>query len=117
MFILDRENSIANQYLTELRDVKTQQDRLRFRKNLFRLGEIMAYEISRVLRYQSHSTKTSLGTYQKDVPVAYPVLVTILRAGLPLAHQSYALIFVRAQHARLCCIFVPAVVRPAVTRQ
>lgn len=81
-FNIGEANSIANQFLIELRDKTVQQDRLRFRRNLERLGEIMAYEISKKLNYTSRKVQTSLGTLGIDAPDS-PVLITILRAGLP----------------------------------
>jgi uracil phosphoribosyltransferase len=83
MFILTKENSIANQFLLELRDSKIQNDRMRFRKNLERLGEIMAYEISKTLRYTAVDVRTPLGNVSTNVLKEQPVIITILRAGLP----------------------------------
>lgn len=81
--ILNKQPSIANQYLLELRDQSIQQDRERFRKNIERLGELMAYEISRKLEYQTKSVQTPLGTSEIQVLKEKPVLITVLRAGLP----------------------------------
>lgn len=83
IFILDKQDTIANRFLLELRDVNTQQDRLRFRKNMERLGEIMAYEVSKKLQYKTEQVVTPLGTVQINVLTEQPVLITILRAGLP----------------------------------
>ncbi|WP_017732791.1 uracil phosphoribosyltransferase [Nafulsella turpanensis] len=83
MFILNQQNSIANQYLAELRQLKVQDDRMRFRKNLERLGEIMAYEISRKLAYAPLEVESPLATITTEVPAEQPVLLTILRAGVP----------------------------------
>jgi uracil phosphoribosyltransferase len=83
LFILNRHDSIANQFLVELRDAVLQQDRMRFRKNMERIGQIMAYEISKTLTYKSVETVTPLGKISTDVPQKSPVLITILRAGLP----------------------------------
>lgn len=83
MFILNSSNSIANQFLFELRDAALQKDRLRFRKNLERLGEILAYEISKSLKFKNVSAKTPLGELAVSVLEEQPVLITILRAGLP----------------------------------
>lgn len=80
---LGEQNSVANQFLSELRDVDIQKDRLRFRHNLARLGEIMAYEISRELTYQPKKVKTPLGLKSMNLPATDIVLVTIMRAGLP----------------------------------
>lgn len=81
--ILNKQPSLANQYLFELRDQSIQQDRERFRKNVERLGELMAYEISRKLMYQSQSIQTPLGISEIQVLKENPVLITVLRAGLP----------------------------------
>jgi uracil phosphoribosyltransferase len=82
-FILNDHNSIANQFLFELRDAVLQQDRMRFRKNLERLGEIMAYEVSRGFNYKAQDAVTPLGELSINVMREHPVLITILRAGLP----------------------------------
>lgn len=83
LFILNEVNSIANDFLRELRDKNIQQDRMRFRKNLERMGEIMAYEISKKLDYAATEVNTTLG---KSIILglrSQPVLLTILRAGIP----------------------------------
>ncbi len=80
---LSETNSIANHYIAELRDVESQKDRMRFRKNLERLGEIMAYEISKTLNYQEQHITTPLGTAKIQLISDHPVVVTIMRAGLP----------------------------------
>ena len=98
MFVFAQQPSLANQYMAELRDVSVQQDRLRFRRNLERLGELMAYEISRTLIYQNVVVQTSLGTAQTQVLRQQPVLATILRAGLPF-HQGFVNYFDRAENA------------------
>jgi uracil phosphoribosyltransferase len=82
VFQLNRQNSIANHYLAELRDVKKQNDRLRFRKNLERLGEIMAYEISKKFSYRDSIIQTPLAPKQISTS-SLPVIITVLRAGLP----------------------------------
>lgn len=76
-------NSIANRFLLSMRDVKTQNDRSVFRRNMQRLGSIMAYEISKTLAYKPLIVETPLGKAQANVPQDQPVLITILRAGLP----------------------------------
>lgn len=86
-FILNEVSSIANHFLAELRDAEIQQDSMRFRKNMERLGEIFAYEISKTFRYTDTDFETSLGTATVKVLNDLPVLATILRAGLPL-HQG-----------------------------
>lgn len=80
---LGKQHSIANQFVAELRDVHTQTDRLRFRANLQRLGEIMAYEISRTLAYQQQTIQTPLALAPASRLQKQPVLITVLRAGLP----------------------------------
>lgn len=80
---LGEHRSIANEFLRELRDRSLQQDRPRFRRNMERLGEIMAYEISRRLDYSPVPVQTVLGTAHMELPAQKPVLVTVLRAGLP----------------------------------
>jgi uracil phosphoribosyltransferase len=82
-FTLNSGNSVANHFLSELRDVAIQQDRMRFRKNVERLGEIMAYELSKKLTYKSSAVTTPLGGAHIPVISDQPVLITILRAGLP----------------------------------
>jgi len=81
--IINKEHSIANEFLLELRDKAIQQDRERFRKNVERLGELMAYEISKGLSYQATSIQTPLGSTEIYALKEKPVLITVLRAGLP----------------------------------
>ncbi len=88
-------NSIANQFLLELRDTRIQKDRLRFRNNLSRLGELMAYEISKTLVYHPEEVDTPLGRKVVDVPAVDIVLLTILRAGLPFL-EGFQQIFDKA---------------------
>ena len=77
-------SSLYNKFLSELIDENIQKDSMRFRKNLERLGEISAYEISKTLQENSQLTKTPLGTSKTNVPSENLVLATVLRAGLPL---------------------------------
>jgi len=98
--ILGDSNSIFNQYLSEIRDEVLQKDPLRFRKNLERVGEIFAYEISKELPYKHKEVTTSLGVAKMRVLEQQPVLATILRAGLPL-HQGLLNCF---DHAENCFI-------------
>jgi uracil phosphoribosyltransferase len=91
-------NSIASQYLSELRDTGIQQDRMRFRKNVERLGEIFGWEISKKLEYVEKEIQTPLGTAKHLVLKNQPVLATILRAGLPF-HQGLLNVFDRADNA------------------
>ena len=84
---LAEKNSVANRFVAELRDTDIQQDRLRFRHNLERLGAILAYEISKVLEYEPFEIETPLGVAPTMLPAQRIVLATILRAGLPM-HQG-----------------------------
>jgi uracil phosphoribosyltransferase len=81
---LSQSNSIASVFIRELRDANIQKDQSRFRKNLFRLGEIFAYEISKTLRYAVQEIETPLGYAKGAIPQDNIVLATILRAGLPM---------------------------------
>lgn len=92
------QDSLFNHYLSEIRDVEIQQDRLRFRRNLERVGEIMAYEISKTLDYESKEVITPLGVKEVKVLTEQPVLATILRAGLPF-HNGMLNMFDRADNA------------------
>lgn len=96
--ILSTGNSVINQYIAELRDQEIQKDSLRFRYNLQRLGEIFAYEISKTLTYETREVVTPLGIASVPVLVEYPVLATILRAGLPF-HQGFLNVFDRSDNA------------------
>ncbi|TFF35198.1 uracil phosphoribosyltransferase [Mucilaginibacter psychrotolerans] len=87
-FILNKTDSIANVFLADMRDVTTQQDRAQFRRSQQKLGAILAYEISKTLKYESKEVQTPLGICNVNVPVQQPVLSTILRAGLPF-HQGF----------------------------
>lgn len=81
---LSKQNTIANHYLAQLRDVNVQNNRLLFRKNMERLGNIFAYEISKQLHYKETEIETPLGVAKTKISDAKIVLCTILRAGLPL---------------------------------
>ena len=83
LFNLSEQNSIANHFVSELRDVNIQNDRLRFRKNVERLGQVMAYEISKKFAYKSNAVETPLGTSNISLMQDNPVLITVMRAGLP----------------------------------
>jgi len=95
---LGAKNTILNNYIAELRNVEVQGDRMRFRKNLERIGEIMAYEISKTLDYETVTVTTPLGEKDMNILVDQPVLATIMRAGLPL-HQGFLNIFDKADNA------------------
>lgn len=90
--------SLVSQYMTELRDVNVQGDMMRFRRNLHRIGEIMAYEISKRLHYSKAEINTPLASMQSDVLDEQVVLATIFRAGIPF-HQGFLDYFDRAQNA------------------
>ena len=77
-------NSVANKFIAELRDLNIQKDRMRFRKNIERLGEILAYELSKKLPFVKKSVNTPLGTANISLPIENIVICSILRAGLPL---------------------------------
>jgi uracil phosphoribosyltransferase len=96
--ILSTGNSILNQFLAELRDAEIQKDSLRFRGNLERMGEIFAYEISKILPYETREVITPLGIAYVPMLIEYPVLATILRAGLPF-HQGLLNFFDRSDNA------------------
>lgn len=83
MFILNNHDSIAHQFLEGLRDITIQKDRLRFRTNLERLGQILAYEISKTLSYEEHSITTPLAETNSKKLQSQPVLISILRAAMP----------------------------------
>lgn len=95
---LGKENSILNQFVAELRDKNTQKDSMRFRRNLERLGEIFAYEISKKLNYSGKKVVTPLGIADVSTPDNNVVLATILRAGIPL-HNGLLNFFDRSQCA------------------
>ncbi|MFT6872210.1 MAG: uracil phosphoribosyltransferase [Roseivirga sp.] len=86
MFILNKTNSIANNFLAELRDKSIQKDRLRFRQNLKRLGALLAYEISKDLNYESKVIQTSLAETNTAVISDDVVIVSILRAAIPFSN-------------------------------
>jgi len=77
-------NSLFNQFIAEIRDVNVQNDALRFRRNLERIGEIFAYEISKTLDYTDKTVETPLGESIINLPKCEVVVTSILRAGLPL---------------------------------
>lgn len=93
--ILTKKNSIANHFISELRHISIQQDSMRFRRNLERLGEIMAYEISKTLTYTAEEIETPLGISEMNTLAEQPVLITIIRAGLPF-HQGFLNVFDQA---------------------
>jgi len=100
--VLTEQNSIANHFLAELRNVEMQQDRMRFRRNLERLGEIFAYEISKTFTYEPAEVETPLGIAETSLLTEQPVLATVLRAGIPM-HQGMLNVFDQAE-----CAFIGA---------
>lgn len=97
---LSETNSVLNQYLREIRDVDIQKDPLRFRRNIERIGEFMAMELSKTLAYTPTRVQTPLGVAEVNTIAEPLVLATILRAGLPL-HQGFLNVFDRAENAFL----------------
>ncbi len=91
-------NSVLNQFIAEIRDKDVQKDPLRFRRNLERIGEVFAYEISKTLNYSVKDVQTPLGIAQCSTPSDQVVLATVLRAGLPL-HNGFLNYFDKAQNA------------------
>jgi uracil phosphoribosyltransferase len=96
--ILSNTNSVLNHFIAEIRDAEIQKDSLRFRYNLERLGAIFAYEVSKELKFETKEVITSLGIANVPVLVEYPVLATILRAGLPF-HKGLLNIFDKSENA------------------
>ena len=96
--VLNQESSIIGTYLAEIRDVERQKDQMRFRRNLERIGNIMAYEISRELNYESKEVETPLGQATEQVLADQLVLATILRAGIPF-HNGFLQFFDGAENA------------------
>ena len=95
---LSKNNSIINQFLAEMRDVDYQQNRLLFRNNITRVGEMMAYEISKTLAYEPRDVQTPLGVSTVNVPADKVILATIFRAGLPF-HNGFLNVFDHAGNA------------------
>lgn len=86
VYNLSEENSLLKTFVSEIRDIHVQNDRLRFRRNIERIGELMAYEISKTLDYYPTEVQTPLGISQTHLPQNNLVIGTILRAGLPFHH-------------------------------
>ena len=97
---LSEHHSVLNNFLREIRDVDIQKDRLRFRRNIERIGEVMAIELSKDLNYASTDVQTPLAKTTVDVISDQLVLATILRAGMPL-HQGFLNIFDHADNGFL----------------
>lgn len=95
---LSEQNSVLNRFMAEVRDMEYQQNRLLFRNNIVRIGEVMAYEMSKALDYTQQDVKTPLGTATVNMPEQNIVLATVLRAGLPF-HQGFLNVFDHAENA------------------
>ena len=95
---LSKNNSLLNHWVAELRDVHVQNDRMRFRRNIERIGEVAAYELSKTLKFKPVEVTTPLGIAPTQLLTEQPVLATILRAGLPL-HQGMLNYFDKADNA------------------
>lgn len=95
---LAKTNSIFSAFLAEIRDAQQQKDSMRFRRNLERMGEILAYEISKTMEYEATQTQTPLGMANTNKLKEQPVIATILRAGLPL-HLGILNMFDKAENA------------------
>ncbi len=95
---LSKKNSLLNHWVAELRDVNVQNDRMRCRRNIERIGEVAAYELSKTLAFKSVEVTTPLGIAPTQLLNEQPVLATILRAGLPL-HQGMLNYFDKADNA------------------
>lgn len=98
---LGEKSSLFNRFMSEIRDEKIQKDPLRFRRNIERVGEIMAYEISKTIEHSTKDVTTCLGTAKVDSPDDTPVLATILRAGLPF-HHGFLNYFDRSNNSFIC---------------
>ena len=96
--ILNKENTILNKFIAQIRDREVQRDSMRFRRNLERVGEIMSYEISRVLDYKTQIVETPLGEAAVEMISDKIVVATIMRAGLPM-HQGFLNYFDDAESA------------------
>lgn len=96
MFVLSENNSIANQFIAELRDIEKQKDRWRFRNNLEKLGEILAYELSKTLGYKNSLVSTPLAQVNVPILVDQPVIIAVLRASLPF-YQGFLNYFNQAE--------------------
>jgi uracil phosphoribosyltransferase len=108
---LGTKSSILNHYIAEIRDEEIQKDSMRFRRNLERIGEILAYEISKTLIFESSTVKTPLGTAKVELMKEQPVIASILRAGLTM-HNGLLNTFDKAENA-----FVSAYRRPTGTNE
>lgn len=95
---LSEKHSLISNWIAELRDVQIQKDRMRFRRNIERIGEVIAYEMSKEMAHKIVNTTTPLGTHASKVLNEQPVIATVLRAGLPM-HQGMLNYFDKADNA------------------
>ena len=95
---LSQNHSLVNNWLSELRDVNVQTDRMRFRRNVERMGEIIAFEISKTLPWKTVDVQTPLGVHKSKVLKEQPIIAGILRAGMPM-HQGILNYFDKADNA------------------
>ena len=98
LHILNQQNTVLNKFIAQIRDKQIQQDSMRFRRNLERIGEITAYEISKTLAYRTREVETPLGVASVESIDDRIVIATILRAGLPF-HQGFLNYFDDAENA------------------
>lgn len=97
-YILEESQSILNNFIAEIRDTEIQKDSMRFRRNIERIGEILALEVSKTLDYTKENIETPLGVKEMNVIKNQPVICSVLRAGLPL-HQGFLNYFDKAENA------------------
>ncbi|MCE2654967.1 MAG: uracil phosphoribosyltransferase [Sediminibacterium sp.] len=95
---LSEKHSLLSNWIAELRDVQIQKDRMRFRRNIERIGEVIAYEMSKQMAHKLVNTTTPLGTHASKILMEQPVIATVLRAGLPM-HQGMLNYFDKADNA------------------
>jgi uracil phosphoribosyltransferase len=95
---LSESNSVFNHFIAEIRDVEIQKDSMRFRRNMERIGEVLAYELSKTLSFDKTEVTTPLGVDQTELLSAQPVIASILRAGLPM-HQGVLNVFDKAENS------------------
>ena len=95
---LSEKHSLLSNWIAELRDVQIQKDRMRFRRNIERIGEVIAYEMSKHMAQKVVNSTTPLGTHASKVLMEQPVIATVLRAGLPM-HQGMLNYFDKADNA------------------
>jgi uracil phosphoribosyltransferase len=94
----ESKHSVLNRFISEIRDIEIQKDSMRFRRNIERIGEILCYELSKTLNYDTKTIQTPFGTKDIALPIDRLVLCSVLRAGLPL-HQGLLNYFDHAENA------------------